>query len=312
MINIRPVSDLRNNFTEIESLVKEGEAVYLTKNGYGTMVVLGIEEYCALTDQVERKLDEADQAAAASTVRYTDDEDGYHEIKEIYACSHLDVTGIFSHFSVSDELDENNLAYSMHQKQLFDECIQRLKNDGIEVGKTHLQNSYGVLNFKFDYDYVRPGLLMLGVTSDDAIQINSNPDFIPALSLHANISYVKHVKKGANISYGRHHVCETDTKIATCSIGYADGLPRNASNKHMEVLVHGKRCPIIGNICMDQCMVDVSEVEDVCEGEVATFIGAQGNEKIKIDEWSRCAGTINNEMLCRFSVRVPRFYTQMK
>lgn len=245
-------------------------------------------------------------------IRYTDDEDGYEQIKAIYQLSNLQVTGIFSHFSVSDELDENNLKYSMHQKELYDECLYKLKRDGFEIGKTHIQNSYGVLNFKFDYDYVRPGLLMLGVTSDDAIKINSNPDFIPALSLHANISYVKQVKKGANISYGRHYVCESDIKIATCSIGYADGLPRNASNKNMEVLIHGKRCPIIGNICMDQCMVDISEIDDVKEGDIATFIGKQGNEEIKIDEWSRCAETINNEMLCRFSARVPRFYTQIK
>lgn len=245
-------------------------------------------------------------------IRYTDDENGYEDIKAIYSLENLDVTGIFSHFSVSDELDENNLNYSIHQKDLYDDCLKRLKDDGIQVGKTHIQNSYGVLNFKFDYDYCRPGLLMLGVTSDDQIKINSNPDFIPALSLHANISYVKTVKKDADISYGRHYTCESDSKIATCSIGYADGLPRNASNKNMEVLIHGQRCPIIGNICMDQCMVDVSNVSDVFEGDIATFIGTQGNETITIDEWSRCAETINNEMLCRFSARVPRFYTQLK
>ena len=245
-------------------------------------------------------------------IRYTNDEDGYENIKAIYSLENLDVTGIFSHFSVSDELDENNLNYSMHQKALYDECIKRLMDDGIQIGKTHIQNSYGVLNFKFNYDYCRPGLLMLGVTSDDQIKINSNPDFIPALSLYANISYVKTVKKDADISYGRHYTCKSDIKIATCSIGYADGLPRNASNKGMEVLIHGKRCPIIGNICMDQCMVDVTEIEDVCEGEIATFIGSQGDERITIDEWSRCAETINNEMLCRFSARVPRFYTKLK
>ena len=245
-------------------------------------------------------------------IRYTDDEDGYEDIKAIYSLEHLDVKGIFSHFSVSDELDENNLKYSMHQKDLYDACLKRLTEDGIQIGKTHIQNSYGVLNFKFDYDYCRPGLLMLGVTSDDQIKINSNPDFIPALSLHANISYVKEVKKDSDISYGRHYKCKSDIKIATCSIGYADGLPRNASNRGMEVLIHGKRCPIIGNICMDQCMVDVTNVDDVVEGEIATFIGTQGNETITIDEWSRCAETINNEMLCRFSARVPRFYTQLK
>lgn len=245
-------------------------------------------------------------------IRYTDDECDYEKIKAIYSLPNLSVEGIFSHFSVADELDENNLNYTRHQKELFDDCISRLENDGICVGKKHLQNSYGVLNYRFDYDYVRPGLLALGVTSDDAIRINTTPDFIPALSWHANISYVKHVKKGSDISYGRNYTCDRDMKIASCSVGYADGVPRNASNKNMSVLVKGKRCPILGNICMDQLMVDVTNVEDVQEGDFITLIGREGNEQIKVDEWSRLVNTINNDMLCRITARVPRFYTPLK
>lgn len=245
-------------------------------------------------------------------IRYTDHEDGYEEIKAIYQFEHLNVEGIFSHFSVADELDENNLAYTMHQKALYDEVLLRLRKDYISVGKTHLQNSYGVLNFKCDYDYVRPGLLALGVTSDDQIEIRSNPQFIPALSWYANISYVKEVEADSDISYGRNYTSKSKMKVATCSVGYADGVPRNASNKGMEVLVKGKRCPIIGNICMDQLMVDVSEIEEVSEGDIITLVGKDGNEQIKIDEWSRCVSTINNDMLCRITARVPRFYTQLK
>ena len=244
--------------------------------------------------------------------RYTDEEDGYEDIKAIYQLSNLNVEGIFSHFSVADELDENNLAYTIHQKELYDEVLKRLKEDGIQVGKTHLQNSYGVLNFRYDYDYVRPGLLALGVTSDDQIKINSNPDFIPALSWHANISCVKTVPANSDISYGRNYTSASVIKVATCSVGYADGVPRNASNKGMQVLVKGKRCPIIGNICMDQLMVDVTGVEDVYEGDFITLIGKEGNEQVKIDEWSRLANTINNDMMCRISARVPRFYSLLK
>ncbi len=245
-------------------------------------------------------------------IRYTDEEDHYEEIKKIYDLSFLKCEGLFSHFSVADEQDEQNLKYTAHQNELFQDVIKRLKKDGIDPGKCHIQNSYGILNYKMNYDYVRPGLLILGVTSDDQIPIHSHPDFIPALSWHANISYVKTVEKGSSISYGRHYICDRQTKIATCSIGYADGVPREASNKNMCVLVHGKRCPIIGNICMDQMMVDVSEVEDVKEGDVITLVGSQQNEQIKIDEWSRCVHTINNDMLCRITSRVPRFYTRLK
>lgn len=245
-------------------------------------------------------------------IRYTDDEKNYEKIKAIYLFDHLEVEGIFSHYSVADELDDVNLAYTNHQTELFEEVLQRLEKDGIPVGKKHIQNSYGVLNFRMNYDYVRPGLLILGVTSDDSIAIHSNPDFIPALSWKANISYVKKVKKGSSISYGRHYICESDRVIATCSIGYADGVPRNASNCGMEVLVHGKRCKIVGNICMDQMMVDVSEIDDVSEGDVITLVGKENDEQIKIDEWSRCVHTINNDMLCRITSRVPRFYSPLK
>ncbi len=242
-------------------------------------------------------------------IRYTDDEDGYEEIKAVYQLDHLAVEGIFSHFSVADELDDENLKYTAHQIELFEKVLERLKEEGIKPGKTHIQNSYGILNYQLHYDYVRPGLLILGVTSDDAIEIRSNPDFIPALSWYAN---VKTVQPNSSISYGRHYIAKSERKIATVSVGYADGVPREASNSGMEVLVHGKRCTIVGNICMDQMMIDVSNVDDVCEGDVVTLVGRDGDEQVKIDEWSRKVPTINNDMLCRISARVPRFYSRLK
>lgn len=245
-------------------------------------------------------------------IRYTDDEDGYEEIKAVYQLDHLAVEGIFSHFSVADELDDENLKYTAHQIELFEKVLERLKEEGIKPGKTHIQNSYGILNYQLHYDYVRPGLLILGVTSDDAIEIRSNPDFIPALSWYANVSYVKTVQPNSSISYGRHYIAKSERKIATVSVGYADGVPREASNSGMEVLVHGKRCTIVGNICMDQMMIDVSNVDDVCEGDVVTLVGRDGDEQVKIDEWSRKVPTINNDMLCRISARVPRFYSRLK
>ena len=198
------------------------------------------------------------------------------------------------------------------QIELFEKVLGRLKEEGIKPGKTHIQNSYGILNYQLHYDYVRPGLLILGVTSDDAIEIRSNPDFIPALSWYANVSYVKTVQPNSSISYGRHYIAKSERKIATVSVGYADGVPREASNSGMEVLVHGKRCTIVGNICMDQMMIDVRDVDDVCEGDVVTLVGRDGDEQVKIDEWSRKVPTINNDMLCRISARVPRFYSRLK
>ena len=212
-----------------------------------------------------------------------------------------------SHFPVSDCLDEDCTEFTKKQIQLFDEVIDLLKSQGIDPGIRHLQNSYGILNYpELEYEYCRPGLLYMGVTSDDHIKIKTNPDFIPIMSMYANVSLVKWIYPGQSVSYGRHFIAEKPTKVATMSIGYADGLPRLLSNQGFEVLVHGQRCKLIGNLCMDQCMIDVTEVEDVKEGDVVCIVGHQGNEVVTVDQISRMAKTINNETLTSISSRVPR------
>lgn len=270
-----------------------------------------LNEFAQKVDFLIRGHIKVDTGMGRLGIRYVDNDQHMDEILEIFELKNLKVEGIFSHFSVADERDRDNLAYTAHQNELFEEVLKVLASRKIVSLKAHIQNSYGILNYKMKYDYVRPGLLLLGVTSDDSIEINSSPNFIPALSWYANVSYVKKVKVGSNISYGRNYCCQSDKMIATVSVGYADGVPRNASNKGMCVLVNGKRCPIVGNICMDQIMVDVSDVEDVKEGDVVTLIGKQGDERVTVDEWSRCVGTINNETFCRISSRVPRFYSRL-
>lgn len=190
--------------------------------------------------------------------------------------------------------------------------IENLKQLGIQPGIRHIQNSYGILNYpELEYEYCRPGLLYMGVTSDDSVPIKTNPDFIPILSLYANISLVKWIQPNETVGYGRHFMASKPTKVATMSIGYADGLPRILSNTEHEVLVHGKRCKIIGNLCMDQCMIDVTDVEDVKEGDTVCIVGKQKDEIVTIDEISRKAHSINNETLCAISKRVPRLKVRL-
>ena len=235
----------------------------------------------------------------------------YHieEVKAVYALKGLHACGIFSHFPVSDDLGEDAQAFTKHQIELFEQVLADLKQAGIEVGLRHIQNSYGILNYPdLDYDYARPGLLWMGITSDDEIAIKTNPDFLPVMEWKANVSLVKTIEKGVTVSYGRHYKASETRRIATLSVGYADGYPRSLSNTHAYVLIHGKRAEIIGNICMDQMMVDVSDIEDVKEGDVATLFGCDGEECLSIDTLSRNAHTINNETLCRISARVPRIY----
>lgn len=228
----------------------------------------------------------------------------------MYQLPYIHTDGIFSHFSVSDSLiDQADLDFTEHQIQYFDQVLAELKAAGIEAGITHLQNSYGIMNYpQLHYDYVRPGLLHLGVTADNAIETNQKPDFHPIMTWKANISYVREVQSGCSVSYGRHYTVAQRMRIATISCGYADGYPRNVSNQGKHVLVHGQRCEIIGNICMDQMMVDVSHVHDVHAGDEVVLFGYDHDVLLSVDELSRCAHTINNEALCWLSARVPRIY----
>ena len=240
-------------------------------------------------------------------IQYQDDIKDYDAIKEAYELDNLKVEGIFSHFPVSDDLEEDSKAFTTHQMELFEELIARLKADGIDPGLRHIQNSYGILNYgDLGYDFCRPGLLYMGVTSDDAIPVVSDPDFKPIASLKAKVSMVKTISAGATVSYGRHYQADSPRRIASLTIGYADGLPRACSNKNLEVLIRGHRVPLAGNICMDQCMADVTGYDDIEAGDIVTLIGTDGNETVTVDEISRKAGTINNETLTRFTKRVPR------
>jgi alanine racemase len=238
---------------------------------------------------------------------YQDGAKDTDEILEMYSLPYLDIIGIFSHFPVSDDLGEESTGFTKHQMELFDDIIDKIKAAGFDTGIRHIQNSYGILNY-FDagYDYCRPGLLYMGVTSDESIPILSSPDFIPALSWKAKVSMVKTVPAGATVSYGRHYRASEERKIASLTVGYADGLPRAISNKPFEVLIKGHRVPLVGNICMDQCMADITGFDDIQSGDVVTIVGSDGKETVPVDAISQSAGTINNETLTRLGTRVKR------
>lgn len=240
-------------------------------------------------------------------IMYQESEKHMEQILAEYQMSHIDVEGIFSHFPVSDDLDADSQIFTRKQIELFNEVCENLRSHGIDPGLRHIQNSYGILNYgDLGMDYCRPGLLYMGVTSDDAIKITSDPDLKPIMSIYANVSVVKWIQPGMSVSYGRYFQATKPTKVATVSIGYADGLSRLVSNRNFNVLIHGQCAPLIGNICMDQCMIDVTEVENVNEGDVVCIVGHQGEERKTIDEISRLAHTINNETLSAMAARLPR------
>lgn len=268
-----------------------------------------IDDYCAKEHVIIRGHVKADTGMSRIGIIVQEHEYHIDEIIRVYQMKHIQTCGIFSHFSVSDCLDEENTAFTKRQIQLFERVLQDVRDAGIDPGIRHLQNSYGVLNYpELDYDYVRPGLLWMGVTSDDHVAIKTAPQFLPVMEWKANVSMVKTIQKGVNVSYGRHYCAPDVRRIATLSVGYADGFPRCVSNRGAHVLIHGLRAEIIGNICMDQMMIDVTNIDHVKEGDVVTLFGRDGDAFLPIDELTRLAGTINNETLCWISARVPRIY----
>ena len=232
------------------------------------------------------------------------------DVISLYHLDHIQTEGIFSHFSVSDELKrEEDIAFTKHQIELYDRVLSELREKGIHPGITHLQNSYGIINYPdLHYDYVRPGLLHLGVGSDDTLETIQHPNLLPIMTWKANISYVREIEKGCSVSYGRHYLAPKRMRVATVSCGYADGYPRIVSNTGKEVLVHGQRAKIIGNVCMDQMMIDVSNIENVKAGDEVVLFGYDHDVLLSVDELSRSAHTINNETLCLITTRVPRIY----
>lgn len=240
-------------------------------------------------------------------ILYQDGAKHYEEALASYQLPALQIEGIFSHFPVSDDLGSESQSFTKHQIELFNELCTRLQNDGVDVGLRHIQNSYGILNYKdLGMDYCRPGLLYMGVTSDDEVPIASHPNFIPILSLKAKVTLVKNIPEGASVSYGRHFVAPSERRIASLSIGYADGLSRACSNKNLMVSIRGHLVPLVGNICMDQCMADITGFNDIQEGDIVTLIGVDEKNCCTVDQISRLAGTINNETLSCLSPRVLR------
>jgi len=227
------------------------------------------------------------------------------KLEMIYSNPNLEVLGTFSHFCVADSDKEEDIDFSKKQIDNFNFAINSLKEKGINVGKTHIQASYGTINYNYlNYDYVRLGILMYGVNGDlneyEKIKLN----FKPVLSLMARVTSVKEIEKGESISYGRTYIAKEKRKIASVSIGYADGIPRRLSNE-MTVKVNGKYAKVVGRVCMDQLMIDVTDIPDVKTGDIVYIID-KDDSKLSVERLADDAKTITYEIFCNLSERLPR------
>ncbi len=219
----------------------------------------------------------------------------------------LDPEGVFTHFAVSDEPARAGCdAYTQKQFQIFTDAIASIEREaGLKFRIRHCTNSGAMVNYPaFCLDMVRPGIDLYGLYPGAE---RGEVTLRPAMALRSRIAAVTEHEAGDAISYGCTFTAQRKIRLAVVPIGYADGLHRTLSGK-IEVLIHGVRCRQVGRICMDMCMVDVTDVPDVREGDTATIFGTDGSESISVDELAEKAGTISYEMLCAVSPRVPRVY----
>ena len=232
-------------------------------------------------------------------------ESDFNDALECYSLSNLKFTGVFTHFAVSDESGDLSREFTKAQFDKFIGFVNRLKSSGCDVGLVHCCNSAGVLSYpEFHLDLVRPGVILYGLNPSDECVLN---DLRPVMELKSVVSMVKNVPADTPVSYGRTFVTSRESTLATVCIGYADGYPRALSNKG-EVLIRGKRAKIAGRVCMDQIIVDVTGIDGVCEGDVVTLFGRDGDEFIGTDELAKIDSTIPYELICLIGKRVPRLY----
>lgn len=260
-------------------------------------------------------------------------------IAAIWNCGRLKITGVYTHLCAADSKEREDVEFTGSQVRRFDGLREALEKRGIPVPPLHVQNSFGMLNENIaadfvrqekgeqraKYDYVRPGIALYGLMSrkKDAELCKLMKPLAPVLSLYARIAAVKEIKKGESAGYGRAYRAACDGRIAVLSIGYADGIPRSLKSGAAYVLIGGKRAPVVGRICMDQMLVDVSGIREAVQGGVAVLIGEAAapdgkeeriatreriaaKERITAEDMAEWAGTISNELVSRLGSRLPR------
>ncbi len=303
------------------------EAVFLKKRGiYKPVLALG----CVFPDQRERLLEykvrmtvyTAEMAKEVSDLAvklgqkayihikidtgmsrlgFMPDEESADEIAAIAAMPNLVMEGMFTHFSKADETDK---AYTEKQLEKYLWMKDALRKRGVDFSDLHSSNSAGIIDIpEANMDLVRCGISTYGLYPSAEV-MKENVPLKPAMELISHVAHVKWVDEGTLISYGGTFVTERRTKIVTVPVGYGDGYPRSLSNKGI-VLIHGKRARILGRVCMDQLMVDGTDIDDVKFGDRVTLIGRDGDEVLAVEELSGLAERFNYEFVCNLGKRVP-------
>lgn len=225
-------------------------------------------------------------------------------IKQIQMLPNLEIEGIFTHFARADEYDRSP---ALVQLERYLDFLKLLEEAGIKIPLLHCSNSAGIIRIpEANLSMVRAGITIYGIYPSSEVE-RDKIKLETAMEIKSHISYLKDVSPGTAISYGGTFVATKPMKVATIPVGYADGYPRQLSGKGW-VLIHGQKAPILGRVCMDQFMVDVTDIPDTRSGDEVTLIGRDGNEVITAEEFGELSGRFSYEFICCISKRVPRVY----
>ncbi len=237
-------------------------------------------------------------------IGFLPDEEAINEILKISRLSNIKIKGLFSHFATADERDKT---YAKNQLFLYNDFYQKINQAGVNIPHRTFANSAAIMEIPTaHFDAVRPGIILYGCYPSNEVDQNQL-SIKPVMSIKANIVHLKKVPSEFSVSYGRKFITGKESLIATLALGYADGYPRCLSGKG-RVIVNGVYAPVVGNICMDQCMIDVTAVPDVKLGDEVVLMGSQKGLTILADEIGEKTGTINYEIVCAFGQRLPKIY----
>lgn len=239
-----------------------------------------------------------------SRIGFSVSEESVEEIKKISKLPNIVLEGMYTHFSKADELDKSA---TTRQRDAYEKMKNRLAEEGITFPYYHCSNSAGIIDIpEANMDLVRAGIAIYGIYPSDEVG-RTRVELHPAMELKAQVTFVKWIKEGTPVSYGGTFVAPKRMKVATVPAGYGDGYPRSLSGKGY-VLIRGKKAPILGRVCMDQFMVDVTDIENVEFGTPVTLLGKDGEQSISVDELAALADRFNYEFICDINKRVPREY----
>lgn len=238
-----------------------------------------------------------------SRIGFQVNEESADVCKEICALPNIEAEGLFSHFATADESD---LTKALAQREKYKKFVEMLESRGIQIPIKHLNNSAGIMNFDEYFDMCRMGIILYGLYPSEEVD-KSLLDIKPVMSWLTHISHIKTLEAGREVSYGGTFKTTEPRVIATIPVGYADGYPRCLSNKG-KVIINGQYAPIVGRVCMDQFMVDVTDVDGAELDSTVTLVGKDGDAELSMEEVSNAAYSFNYELPCRVARRVPRTY----